>query len=348
MECCLNGDPNHSCHEGGCAGDPLLWYHAVLQRARTVTPGQRMGRLGSVLGSLSPPPVLPAPPRAQLSQQCCQPTALPAHSPMHLSSHPPWASLPCGTSQHGPREPHVLAWPQLSLPLPCPSAQLCRLPTLCFFPQTMLTAISMSAIATNGVVPGKAKPVSTRVPRVWAAGRCGAGCLQGLFPGSIPLAASRSPAFCHQPARDPHGPGERGAGAATRPQSREVQMAARAASRGSSLRQTGEAAGSRETHGRRMGAGRAGCHGLGDGVGSPTAGHGDAAVCGLCPPGRRRGVWPVGALAASPRTCQPCRALGSCELRQAGHITDSPTRGVIKAIYHPAAAAGPSILAAQL
>lgn len=186
VECCLNGDPNHSCHEGGCAGDPLLWYHAVLQRARTVTPGQRMGRLGSVLGSLSPPPVLPAPPRAQLSQQCCQPTALPAHSPMHLSSHPPWASLPCGTSQHGPREPHVLAWPQLSLPLPCPSAQLCRLPTLCFFPQTMLTAISMSAIATNGVVPGKAKPVSTRVPRVWAAGRCGAGCLQGLFPGSIP------------------------------------------------------------------------------------------------------------------------------------------------------------------
>uniref|UniRef100_A0A8C0ZHE8 Amino acid permease/ SLC12A domain-containing protein n=1 Tax=Cyanistes caeruleus TaxID=156563 RepID=A0A8C0ZHE8_CYACU len=29
---------------------------------------------------------------------------------------------------------------------------------------TMLTAISMSAIATNGVVPGRAKPASTRVP----------------------------------------------------------------------------------------------------------------------------------------------------------------------------------------
>lgn len=74
--------------------------------------------------------------------------------------------------------------------------------------------------------------------------------------GRADVTASLSPAFCHQPARDPHGPGgERGAGAVTRPQSREVQMAARAASHGSSLCQTGEATGDPGRHaGRRMGS----------------------------------------------------------------------------------------------
>lgn len=53
--------------------------------------------------------------------------------------------------------------------------------TLCFLLQTMLTAISMSAIATNGVVPGRpeAVPACTR----------GVGCWSlrgGLLPGFVP------------------------------------------------------------------------------------------------------------------------------------------------------------------
>lgn len=74
------------------------------------------------------------------------------------------------------------------------------MPTLCFFPQTMLTAISMSAIATNGVVPGRAKPVSVSVPGAWGAGsplgwvpvgasvpqKGWAECGKELFPESIP------------------------------------------------------------------------------------------------------------------------------------------------------------------
>lgn len=60
--------------------------------------------------------------------------------------------------------------------------------TGCFFPQTMLTAISMSAIATNGVVPGRAEPVSVCVPGVRGTGSLQVGCLggKGLFPESIP------------------------------------------------------------------------------------------------------------------------------------------------------------------
>lgn len=92
-------------------------------------------------------------------------------------------------------------------------------------------------------------------------------------------------------------------------------MAARAASRGSSLRQTGEAAGSREAHGRRVGAGRAGCHGLGDGMGCPT-GAPHAAVRGLCPPGGTMGwvPWlppPEHACPAEPWGAVSCARLGT-------------------------------------
>lgn len=80
-------------------------------------------------------------------------------------------------SQHGPSSP---------FPLPCPSVPVRRelwwVLTLCFSLQTMLTAISMSAIATNGVVPGRAEPVSVCVP-----GARGAGSLPGWVPAGAPV-----------------------------------------------------------------------------------------------------------------------------------------------------------------
>lgn len=109
VECCLNGDPNHSCHEGGCAGDPLLWYHAVLQRARTVTLGQRMGRLGSVLGSLSPPRSAASP-----SKGSALSAVLPANSPACPLTHASIQSSSLGI----PALWHISAWPQGA---PCPS-----------------------------------------------------------------------------------------------------------------------------------------------------------------------------------------------------------------------------------
>lgn len=151
----------------------------------------------------------------------------------------------------------------------------------------------MSAIATNGVVPGRAcvcvcvggegswlparsgscrKPCAPEGPdQAWQRAGKTESIAQGCpapwaMPAKLcshpaPRSGGRtSPPAAPQPsATSPRGfpvaRGERGAGAATRPQSRKVQMAARAASRGSSLRQTGEAAREPGRHaGRRMGS----------------------------------------------------------------------------------------------
>lgn len=212
----------------------------------------------------------------------------------------------------------------------------------------MLTAISMSAIATNGVVPGRAKPASMRVPRVRAAGPCRVGCLQGLFPESIPRGRQPLPSLL-PPARA-GSPRPGGAQCWSRHPSPKPRGADGSESRQPRLlpppdwRGRGEPGDTRQEDGSgarwvpRAGWRGGLCH---------RRTQGRCCVWAL-PPGRHHKVWPVGALAASPRTRQPCRALGSRELRQAGHGTDSSTRGVIKAIYHPAAATGPSILAALL
>lgn len=302
---------------------------------RATSPGQSpRTEAGKALSLSSPSPASP-------SKGSALSAVLPANSPACPSTHTSIHSFPLGMTV-SPREPHVPAWPQLSLPLPCPSAQHCRVPTLCFFLQTMLTAISMSAIATNGVVPGRAKPFA--VPRVRAAGPCRVGWLQGLFPESIPRGCQPLPSLLPPSRAGSPGPG--GARCWSRHPSPKPRGADGSESRQPRLlpppdwRGRGEPGGTRQEGGSRAcwvpRAGR--WHGLS---------HRSTARCcaWALSPGRHHGV---GALAASPRTCLPCRALGSRELRQAGHSADSPTRGVIKAIYHPAAAVGPLILAAQL
>lgn len=241
------------------------------------------------------------------------------------------------------------------------------MPTGCFSPQTMLTAISMSAIATNGVVPGRAAPVSVCVPGTRGLAPCRAfprerplrlSCSLGWagralwLPCGVDIPSSHSPALCHQPSAFPTARGEHGA--ATHPQSREVQMAARAASRSSTLRQTGEPRGSRgDLLAAGRGAGRAGHCGLGAGTASPTSRlepcwMRDAAVCGPYPRGGTGAVWPWGAPGRhSPGHGQPRSPGELCQPSWSAALT-APAQGVIKAIHHPAATAGPSIPAALL
>lgn len=172
-----------------CWGSPALvpCRAAETYLARAVTPEQRLGQLAlcSVLGSLSTPSAASPSKGSSLS------AVLPANSPACPLTRTSIHSFSLGI----PALWHISVWsqgapcPSMAPALPSAPLSLCPAlfqPTLCFFPQTMLTAISMSAIATNGVVPGRAKPVSVRVPRVWAAGHCRVGCLQGLFPESIP------------------------------------------------------------------------------------------------------------------------------------------------------------------
>lgn len=140
-----------------------------------------------------------------------QPAALPAKHPSALPTDCSGALLSCSASPPAARA----------------RRELCPVLTLCFLLQTMLTAISMSAIATNGVVPGRAKALSActhgkgfRLLR--GVGACRVPwpqmCPAELWGFPMPHTRTRrqlslaAPTLCHQPHAGSPG-GERGAGA---------------------------------------------------------------------------------------------------------------------------------------
>lgn len=157
--------------------------------------------------------------------------------------------------------------------------------------------------------------------------------------GRADVTASRSPAFCHQPARVPCGPG--GARSWSCHPSPEPQGADGSESRQPRLLPPPDwrgRAGARETCWQEDGEQGA----MGWAVGWPLplaspscARRKDAAVCGLYPWGGTGGVWPCGCpWAASPRACptpQSPRRAGSGRavpaqiVHWAGHGSDSPS-----------------------
>lgn len=128
VECCSNGDPDHSCHVGGCAGDPLLWYHAMLQSPTLPEQSLQGGGWDSwpcaAIWAASAPQCC-QPLRGLISLSCAasQQPCLPTHPyiyPFTLPGHPcPVAHLSVAPgspmSYHGPSSPFCS-------PVPLPSS----------------------------------------------------------------------------------------------------------------------------------------------------------------------------------------------------------------------------------
>lgn len=193
MERCLNGDPDHSCHVGGCAGGPPALVPCREPPHQDSHPRQRLA-LSSVLSH----PSAASPSKGSAVSAVLPANILPAHPHTHLSVHPPWASLPCGTSQRGAKRPHVLAWPQLSLPLPCPSA-----PELAVF----LPADDADGHFHERDRHQRCGARYSQAPQCAACAGSWVGFLQGLFPKSIPRGCQPLPSLLPPARAGSPGPG---------------------------------------------------------------------------------------------------------------------------------------------